>query len=203
VVGWEIWNEPNSPRFLRGADPVAYTRLLRAAYPAIKRSDASAAVVFGGVQYNDVDWLRRAYDAGARRWFDAMATHPYQGIADLPPDAADGTMWTLTHVEAVRALMVARGDGGKEIWFTEFGWSTHSVRPGVNWVRGVSERLQGAYLADTARLVAERMPYVRHLYWYSDMDMANADPQYANYGLFRRDLSPKPALDALRQVNRT
>jgi hypothetical protein len=202
VVGWEIWNEPNSPRFLRGADPVAYTRLLRAAYPAIKRSDASAVVVFGGVQYNDVDWVRRAYDAGARHWFDAMATHPYQGIADLPPDAADGTMWTLTHVEAVRALMVARGDGRKEIWFTEFGWSTHSVRLGLNWVRGVSERLQAAYLAATARLVAERMPYVRHLYWYSDVDVVNADPQYANYGVFRRDLSPKPAFDALRRVNR-
>ena len=125
VVGWEVWNEPNSDAFLRGADPAAYARLLQAAYPAIKAGDPNAAVVFGGVEYNDVDWLRRAYDAGAKGSFDVLATHPYQGIADLPPDALDGTKWTMRSVSAVRELMVERGDEAKPIWFTEFGWSTH------------------------------------------------------------------------------
>ncbi len=201
VVGWEIWNEPNSDRFLRGADPVAYTRLLRAAYPAVKSADPDAVVVFGGVQYNDVAWLSRAYDGGAQGYFDAMATHPYQGIADLPPDATDGTKWTLMHVTAVRDLMVARGDGDKEIWFTEFGWSTHGVFSGANWLRGVTESQQASFLTETAELVATRLPYVRHLYWYSDIDVSNGDPQYANYGVFRRDLTPKPLLAALRGVN--
>jgi hypothetical protein len=201
VIGWEIWNEPNSPAFLRGADPVAYTRLLRAAYPAIKAADPRAVVVTGGVEYNDVDWLRRAYDAGAQGYFDALATHPYQGLADLPPSADDGTKWTLRHAAAVRTLMVERGDGRKPIWFTEFGWSTHHVRGQVNWIRGVDEQRQGEYLAATARLVAAEMPYVQRIYWYSDRDTRDGDPQYANYGLLRWDLSPKPAMDALTAVN--
>jgi hypothetical protein len=201
VIGWEVWNEPNSSAFLRGADPVAYTRILRAAYPAIKAGDPDAAVVSGGVEYNDVDWLRRAYQAGAKGSFDVLATHPYQGIADLPPDARDGTKWTLTHVSGVRRLMVEWGDAAKPIWFTEFGWSTHGARPGVNWIRGVDETRQAAYLVATARLVAAEMPYVQRIYWYSDRDTHRGDPQYANYGLFRRDLSAKPALSALATAN--
>ena len=201
VVGWEVWNEPNSDAFLRGADPAAYVRLLRAAYPAIKAGDPDAAVVLGGVEYNDVAWLRRAYDAGAQGYFDVLATHPYQGIADLAPDARDGTKYTLRSVSAVRDLMVERGDAAKPIWFTEFGWSTHSVRSGVNWIRGVDEQRQAAYLVATARLVAAEMPYVQRIYWYSDRDTHEGDPQYSNYGLFRLDLSPKPALTAVAQAN--
>jgi hypothetical protein len=201
VVGWEVWNEPNSPAFLAGADPAGYVRLLRAAYPAIKAGDPDADVVFGGVEYNDVDWLTRAYDAGAQGYFDVLATHPYQGIADLPPDARDGTKWTLTHVSQVRRLMVERGDAAKPVWFTEFGWSTHGVRTTKNWIRGVDEPRQAEYLAATARLVAAEMPYVQRIYWYSDRDTREGDPQYANYGLFRLDLSPKPALAALAGVN--
>jgi polysaccharide biosynthesis protein PslG len=200
VVGWEVWNEPNSSTFFRGADPAAYVRILRAAYPAIKAADPNAAVVFGGVEYNDVDWLRRAYDAGAQGWFDVLATHPYQGIADLHPHARDRTKWTLRNVSAVRELMVERGDEAKTIWFTEFGWSTHGVRS-VNWIRGVDEHRQAAYLTATARLVAAEMPYVQRIYWYSDRDTRQGDVQYKNYGLFRLDLSPKPALAALAAVN--
>lgn len=201
VVGWEVWNEPNSRAFLAGADPAGYVRLLRAAYPAIKAGDPAAAVVLGGVEYNDVGWLTRAYDAGAQGYFDVLATHPYQGVADLPPDARDDTKWTLTHVSEVRRLMVERGDAAKPVWFTEFGWSTHGVRNGANWTRGVDEPRQAAYLAATARLVAAQMPYVQRIYWYSDRDTRGGNPQYANYGLFRLDLSPKPALAALAAVN--
>ena len=158
-------------------------------------------MVFGGVEYNDVDWLGRAYDAGAQGSFDVLATHPYQGIADLPPATRDSTKWTLTHASEVRRLMVERGDAAKPIWFTEFGWSTHGVQSGVNWIRGVDELRQAAYLTATARLVAAEMPYVQRIYWYSDRDSTDGDPQYANYGLFRLDLSAKPALAALAAVN--
>jgi polysaccharide biosynthesis protein PslG len=201
VIGWEIWNEPNSPAFLAGADPVAYVRLLRAAYPAIKAAAPEAPVVFGGLEYNDTDWISRAYGAGAGGAFDVLATHPYQGIADLGPRAEDGTKWTLRHAAAVRRLMVEHGDGGKPIWFTEFGWSTHTNATGLNWLQGVSEAEQAGYLAQTAALVGRDMPYVTRIYWSTDRDLDTGDVQYRNYGLFRRDLSPKPALATLADVN--
>jgi hypothetical protein len=201
VVGWEIWNEPNSPAYLQGADPVAYTRLLRAAYPAIKAAAPETPVVFGGLEYNDTDWIARAYDAGAGGAFDVMGTHPYQGIADLDPFAIDGTKWTLRHAGAVHELMAGHGDGDKPIWFTEFGWSTHGDVSNLNWLQGVSEADQADYLEQTADLVGREMPYVTRIYWSCDRDLTAGDVQYRNYGLFRLDLSAKPALSTLDAVN--
>jgi hypothetical protein len=203
VQGWEVWNEQNSPDFMEGADPVAYTRLLKAAYPAFKAGSPTTPVVFGGMQYNDADWIRRAYDAGAQGAFDVMATHPYMGVGDANPATPDdGTMWTLNHVRAVRDLMVARGDANKPIWFTEFGWSTHATAANApNWERGVSEATQATYLAQTVALVRANYPYVTRMYWYNERDLTDGGVQVENYGLLHRDLSPKPALAALAAAN--
>jgi polysaccharide biosynthesis protein PslG len=203
VVGWEVWNEQNSTDFLDGADPVAYTKLLKAAYPAFKAGSASTPVVFGGVQYNDTDWIRRAYDAGAKGSFDVLAVHPYMGIANQAPTVADdGTMWTLNHVRTVRDLMVARGDGGKKIWFTEFGWSTHANAPGTpGWALGVSETTQADYLKQTVSYVRANLPYVQRMYWYNEKDLPWGSQQVMNYGLLHADNSAKPALGALAAVN--
>lgn len=203
ALAWEILNEQNSPDFMTGADPVSYVRLLKAAYPAIKRGSPGTPVVFGGMQYVDTDWIRRAYDAGAKGSFDAMAVHPYLGPSDLPPaTAADGTMWRLTHVKTVRDLMVARGDGDKKIWFTEFGWSTHANDPNTPpWGRGVTEAKQAQYLTETVALVRKSYPYVTQMYWYNEIDLPWGGVQVENFGLLHRNLSAKPALAALKKAN--
>jgi hypothetical protein len=203
VIGWEVWNEENSPDFLDGADPVAYTHLLKAAYPAFKAGSPATPVIFGGVQYNDVDWIRRAYDAGAKGYFDVMATHPYMGPADLSPTTPDnGTIWTLNHVRAVHDLMVARGDGAKKIWFTELGWSTHANAPGTpGWGLGVTEATQSDYLILTANYVRTTFPYVDRMYWYNEIDLPWGSEQVVHYGLLHADGTAKPALGALWVVN--
>jgi polysaccharide biosynthesis protein PslG len=203
VIGWEVWNEQNSTDFLDGADPVAYTKLLKAAYPAFHAGSASTPVIFGGVQYNDTEWIRRAYDAGAKGSFDVMAVHPYMGIANQSPTVADdGTIWTLNHVRTVRDLMVARGDGGKKIWFTELGWSTHANAPGTpGWALGVSEATQAKYLTQTVQHVRTDMPYVQRIYWYNEKDLPWGSQQVMNYGLLHADNSPKPAMAAMAALN--
>jgi polysaccharide biosynthesis protein PslG len=203
VLGWEVWNEQNSTDFLDGADPVAYTKLLKTAYPAFKAGSPSTPVLFGGVQYNDVDWIRRAYDAGAKGSFDAMATHPYMGVANQSPTTADdGTQWTLNHVKAVRDLMVARGDGGKKIWFTEFGWSSHSNAAGTpGWALGVSEATQSDYLIQSVNYVRAALPYVDRMYWYNEIDLPWGSEQVMHYGLLHADGTAKPVLGALKQLN--
>lgn len=203
VAGWEVWNEPNSPAYMTGADPVAYTRLLRAAYPALKAGDPAAPVITGGTEYNDTAWLTRMYDAGAKGYFDAIATHPYMGVADADPATPDdGTMWTLQHAAAVRSLMVARGDGAKKLWFTEFGWSSHPTTAGApNYQRGVTEAVQSAYLVKAADLIRSQMPYVQAMYWYTDLDESTGNVQYDNYGIFGENLGAKPVFTGLRNAN--
>ena len=199
VAAWEIWNEPNLPDFFDGT-PAQYVELLKAAYAPIKAADPAAKVVFGGPAHNDTEWLAKAYAAGAKGHFDVMSTHPYQGVADLPPETPDdGTKWMLTHVAEVHELMVRQGDGDKPIWFTEFGWSSHANWDGVaNWDRGVTEQQQGDYLVRTLKLAGSDFPYVTNVFWYNDRNRDSGNIRNDNYGLLYRDLSPKPAYTMLK-----
>jgi hypothetical protein len=199
VQGWEIWNEPNSGAFWTSEDPVSYTRLLCRAYHAVKRGNPRARVVFGGVQHNDVGWIRRAYDAGARGCFDLMATHPYVGPSDAHPSVAvRGEMWEFPHVAAVRRLMLNRRDR-KPIWVTEFGWSTHrDTGREAPWERGVTPATQARFSVAALRILAKDHRYVRKAFFYNEREKATSNPHQNGFGLLRRDLAAKPAYLALR-----
>ncbi len=199
VGAWEVWNEPNSNDFMVGASPTAYANLLKAAYPAFKAGDPNATVVSGGTMYVDTDWIAKMYAAGAGGSFDAIAVHPYMGVADLAPETADdGTQWTLAHVSALHDLMVSKGDGAKSIWLTEMGWSTHATAAGApNWERGVSEAVQADFTVRSIAFTASKLPWVSHMFFYTERDQVDSHIQDNNYGLLRRDLSPKPVYTAL------
>ena len=202
VSAYEVWNEPDIARFWKGS-AAQYVRLLRAAYPAIKKGDPDAKVVFAGTVHNNTRWIAAAYRAGAKGAFDVMATHPYQGVGDQPPEAEGdaNSWWLLTHVAAVRELMVRYGDGGKPIWFTEFGWSVHDNHPGTApYRRGVTAETQATYLVRAIDVMRARFPYVERAFWYKDAAIAGEDPHVAGYGLLRADLSPRPAYTALATV---
>ncbi|MGH9158079.1 MAG: cellulase family glycosylhydrolase [Acidimicrobiales bacterium] len=201
VSAWEVWNEPND-RYFWAADAARYAALVRAAYPSFKAGDPAALVVAGSTVHNDDGWLAAAYDAGMGGFFDVLSTHPYMAPTNAPPDLADdGTIWRMDHVRAVRALMVARGDGAKPIWFTEFGWSSHANLPGMpNWKLGVTESEQADYLVKALAQMAGQYPYVTNAFWYNERSKATGDPQEDNLGLLRRDLTEKPAYQALRSA---
>jgi hypothetical protein len=199
VAAWEVWNEPNLDYFFNGS-PADYVKLLKASYAQFKAGDPNAKVVLGGPSYNDTDWLEKVYAAGAQGYFDVMSTHPYQGVADAPPEKPDdGTIWTLSHVEAVHDLMVENGDGGKKIWFTEYGWSSHPNQPTYkNWERGVTEQQQGEFLVRSIKYVRDNFPYVTNMFWYNERNRDTGDEQLDNYGLMYRNLTPKPAFKAMK-----
>ncbi|MBA3303983.1 MAG: cellulase family glycosylhydrolase [Acidimicrobiia bacterium] len=199
VSAWEIWNEPNSSDFFAG-DAATYVRLLRPAHAAIDAADPDTKVVLGGPSYNDTEWLEQVYRAGARESFDVMATHPYLGPSDMPPETPDdGSPWTLLHVARVQALMAAHGDGSKPIWFTEFGWSTHANGSDTKpWQRGVSPTVQADYLVRTLELLRRQLPQVSHVFWYTARDRDDSDVHTNGYGLLTVDLRAKPAYEALR-----
>ena len=208
IAAWEIWNEPNVGSRWVGVDAVRYTRLLQKAYPAIKTADPAAVVLDGGTPFNNTNWLRQLYDAGARGYFDAHATHPYLEPRDAPPEVPDTGTKTMRHVKAVHDLMVARGDTNKPIWFTEFGWSSHT-NTGLNTCElpGVSVLTQADYLTRALQMIARNYPYVKVAFWTSDRDLTVTPPPFDpcgeivhqnNYGLLRSDLSEKPAFSALK-----
>lgn len=197
ISAWEVWNEPNQQEFWMGT-AAQYAGLLEAAHAALTSVRPSAIVVMGGTAYNDTAWLESVYAAGARGSFDVVATHPYLAPADAPPESADtGSIWTIAHVSAVRALMVRFGDANLPIWFTEFGWSSHATPGMPEWARGVTPEIQADHLRRTLELVRTTYPYVTNVFWYNDRDRVDADPHNNNFGLLTSDLVPKPAYRAL------
>ncbi len=197
VAAWEVWNEPNFPTFFEGADPATYTRLLCAAYPAVKRHDSSP-VLFGGLMYNDDAWLAEAYRAGAKGCFDALATHPYVGPSDAAPDTPSvGAIWRLTHTPAMRSVMDEWGDTRKRIWVTELGWSSGPDNQGNPWDRSVSPKVQARYLGEAVALIRAEYPYVGPIIWYRDVD-GPTDSYQDGFGLMHPGLAPKPAFAAFK-----
>lgn len=201
VEGWEVWNEPNSDDFMRGASPVTYAKVLRAAYAGFKAGDRSVKVIFGGTMFVDDQWVAKALAAGAAGKYDIMGVHPYQGVANEAPGLPDnGTMWRLHHLPSLMAVMARYGDGAKQIWFTEFGWSAHETAAGAaNWQLGVTPEQQAAYLAETIDIVRTTYPNVTRIFWYKDR-AESADKNNGGYGLVFPDGSVAPALAGLKTM---
>ena len=178
------------------------SRLLKAAYPAIKSGDPNAHGRLRRPLARTTTASSRAHTPPARKgYFDVMATHPYQGVGDAPPETADdGDDWWFMHPRA----RDPRADGrerrrDKPIWFTEFGWSSHPNYPGIeNWNRGVTESQQADYLVRAIDFARNNYPYVTNMIWYTERDRSTGQVQYDNYGLLTSSLAPKPVYTALK-----
>jgi polysaccharide biosynthesis protein PslG len=198
VGSWEIWNEPDHPKFLKGATAADYTRLLCRAYPAVHQGDPGALVVTGGTGGNDWPYLRRMYRAGAKGCFDVVGTHPYAGDHS-PYRMPTVRPWWPRSVFMVHRLMKRRGDGGKPIWFTESGWSTHPDPPVFSGSEdGVTLAQQARFLVQLLTLTDARYPYVERVSWYMAKAEAIGDVHDNQFGLYTYDMRPKPAVRALR-----
>ena len=118
---WQIWNEPNLPRYWAERPSAAeYVKLLRASYRRIKREDPGAQVVAAGMPDSRLfrviplyAYITQMYEAGARGTFDAIAVNAY---AEKP-----GMM--IKNLGKVRAIMRFFRDHSN-IWITEMGWGT-------------------------------------------------------------------------------
>ncbi len=200
VAAWEIWNEPDCVTgTCPEGDPAAYVGVLRAGYAGVKAGDPQATVVSGGISGANAEWIGRMYAAGGGGWFDALGIHPYQGPAAEPPEAPPAEHpYRITNVERVREVMTAHGDGGKPIWFTEFGWTTGA---GEGWSAGVDELTQADYLRRAITMVQQRYGYVTHAFVFTIRDRDDWSLYENNFGLVRLDGTPKAALAALRTVN--
>jgi hypothetical protein len=197
VHTYEIWNEPNTTRFWpSGPNAREYAQLLAAAYPAVKAADPQAVVLTGGLSKNDYVYLRALYAAGAKPYFDAVAVHPYTGVADptscwKQAGTTKPAIDAFCGIEEVRAAMVASGDAAKSIWLTEFGWSTSTGD------YGVSKATQAAFLV-AALDHLKLYPYVRAAFWYNGRDTGDDPAGYDdNLGLLNVDFTQKPAYAAL------
>lgn len=191
LAALEVWNEPNldEDRFwIAGLnEPLAYTNLLRAAYPAAKAGNPDVPVLAGSLAYGNEAFIAGMYAAGAKGNYDGLSMHPYQGSKSLA-GGWSGMDW-------IRAIKAAAGDT-TPIWVTEFGWSTC----GQGHAACVSEAQQGEYTA-AGFAALEKMGDVKASVVYNlRAKGADAGSFEDNFGLVHNDFRTKPGYEAMRRV---
>lgn len=180
VSAWEIWNEPNI-HFWRG-EKENYPKFVNIVGKAIKEADPSAKIVAASTCGIDFPFMDMCRDQGMV--FDTLSIHPYRG------NPVERTL--LRELAAV-----TNRTAGAKLFVTEFGWPTGTGEDVY------SEREQAAYHARCA-MVCAGSGMVHSLYGYNLIDDGfDVSERENNFGLVRRDFTPKPAYLAMAKVCRT
>lgn len=214
----QIWNEPNIyPEWGEQAvDPAGYTRMLQVAYTRAKEADpniyvlsAPLAVTLGEPHPEpgrwrsmpDPDFLSAMYEAGAGSYFDILSANAF-GF-DLPPeDPPDVNVLNFRRVELQREIMERNGDGGKAIWFNEYGWNAAPADWGdeaLIW-KQVSEKEQAEYTLRGIDFAHREWPWAGVFnVWYFRQTGQQYSPDDAAF-YFRMvdvDFTPRRVYDAV------
>src|SRR3954451_4521486 len=219
AAGWEIWNEEDAPKWWSGMPPLdedhpdrdasRYVPLLKAAYAAAKANDPAATVVLGGMTGNDYKFVQSVYDNAGAGSFDAVATHTDTGCAIGSPygyyrDAPGGpiSQWAFLGYRSVHDVMAAHGDGDKQIWLTEFGWSSYTGTCDVGkWAgqkaAGVTEADQGKFTTQAFHCL-NADTYVSKVLLFKLNEDAQPDPMDTAYGAVRANGTKKPLFNAFQ-----
>ncbi len=219
----EVWNEPNIDReWPRGqVHGASYTRLLKAAYPAIKAANPDTLVIsgapaptgfFGGrCQSGGCDdhvFMQQMASAGAADYADCIGAHYNEGI--LPPTAQGGDRrgeyQTYYLILMLRRVAWPFRNADIPMCMTETGYlSPEGYGPlprGFEWAATTSVAEQATWLSQALLIMSnfEEMPVELAIVWNIDFDTYDADPQ-AGYALIRPDGSC-PACDAIATLQR-
>ncbi|RME36999.1 MAG: hypothetical protein D6793_04860, partial [Thermoflexia bacterium] len=217
----EIWNEPNIDREWQNGyiSPANYTKLLCAAYQAIKAANPGTAVIsaapaptgyFGGCYPHGCDdkpWMEGLWVAGAANCMDYIGAHHNSGAT--PPSArtghpADGgdrhhSWYFLPQTEMYYNIF----RGTRQLFYTELGYaSQEGVEPFPDnfwWARGNDNSKQAAWLAEAVRLSIQTGMVRCIIVWNVDfLRPIPGDPQNG-YAIIRPG-GICPACDALHAV---
>jgi polysaccharide biosynthesis protein PslG len=182
------------------------------------------------VAVDDVAYLRAFYEyAGGegRNYFDVLAAHP--GSAANPPDtkwpenpgsgncppqfaSQQGNCWKnapdfyFRRIEDQRAVMEQYGDGPKQIWLTEFGWTACQGLPapaGYEYCALTSEAQQAQYIVRAIQ-IARGWPwmgtiFIWNLNYAATPNITPQDEKFA-WSLLRADWSNRPAFEAVKAL---
>ncbi len=195
---WQVWNEPNSSTYWRPTEdaPERYAQFLKVSANAIHSRDPAARITAAGLFEHPREgmgvrrFLERFYAVpGVKKAFDALAIHPY----------ARGWMGAVDQIRDVRAIMRRNRDGRTALRITELGWPTRFNGHGGD-IYTKTEDEQARLLTEIyTTILTRRVQWnIERLFWFTWRDN-NLTPNCnlcSHSGLFRRDMTPKPAWDA-------
>lgn len=190
-VIWEIWNEPDNPRFwYPKPDPDSYMALAKTAIEAIRQADPHATVVGPALvglepKYQDAwNFLQRCFVLGLPALLDAISVHPYRLE---PPESATSDYLRL------RTLISRYAPPEKAtmpVICSEWGYS-------LTWV---SEQQQAQYFARLYLInLLNNLPLTIWYNWHDGPDPKQIED---NFGLVTYTDQPKMAYFAAQTLTR-
>ena len=176
----EIWNEPNIGFWTGPKED--YVKLVNAAHRVIKEVDSEIRVIACSTAGVDLKFIDMCIAKGMA--YDDISIHTYRAVPEERTFLAD-------------LAAVTNRAHGNPTWITEMGWPTGSDHGTV------SEREQAGKYA-RAYMTAAGSGTIHSIYGYNFVDDGfNVLERENNFGILRRDLTPKPAYRALAKVCRT
>ncbi|MHB9833914.1 glycoside hydrolase family protein [Paraburkholderia terrae] len=187
VNQFEVWNEwDNHTGGFPAANAKDYAILFKAVYPLIRTANPEAKIIAGSGVHQG--WEESLAELGVIQMSDGIAVHPYNyqhadGLA--PEHCVQGLM------QLEERLSASTGKHEVDLYVTEIGWPTNLGR------FGASEEAVASY-ASRFTLLAGSLPYVKGVWWYDlKNDGTDSFEKEHNFGLYRADLTPKPAASTL------
>lgn len=223
IGAYEVWNEPNLSREWgeKMPNPAEYTELLKVCYAAIKAADPNAIVISAGLAPTGTDtaaampdtkFLEGMYAASAADYFDVLGLNApgYKAPPELDPAEAEdpayggGRWFAFRHVEDMREIMVANGDGRKQAAILEMGWTLDQINPDYAWF-AVDEATQADYLVRAYQYAAENwQPWMGLMttIYFADYHWTPENEQYW-WAIVLPDGTPREAYNALKDMPKT
>ena len=206
VTLWEIWNEPSKAL---GIDPgTSYYELLKETYTTIKTLQPNSTVICSGGAPNLVDgaYLTPIFQSGGVKYMDGFAMHTY--VAPFNPEDGYRTKGHpfLQNVSVTslwphyKKMIDTYSKKNKPLtaWITEMGWfqADTLIRDGGE-ILYIDEARQAAYITRVF-LMSRRYKATSCVYVYDfQNDGINPKEKEHNFGVIRKDFSPKAAYCAV------
>jgi hypothetical protein len=223
----QVWNEPNLSREWggTGVEPiisrrsaVEYMSLLRQSYQLIKEKDPTKFVVSAGLSPTGTNdgtampddvYLTWLYENDLDEFSDAIGMHaPGYGS---PPEAGLNSDPRFQHpsfyfrrVEQLHDIMVLNGDGAKQAWVLEFGWTTDTIHPDRAFY-AVTPEQQADYIVRAYQYARTNWtPWIGPMFVWNMPDPTwTQDNEQWWWSIIETDGAPRPAYTAIQTARTT
>ena len=163
---FEIWNEPNLPKFYSGTTKQMVT-LAREAYQILKEVDPTVTVISpsatgGG---NGLTWLEDYLQQGGGVYADVIGYHFY-----VSPESPESMLKVINKVQAIMSKYQV---SDKPLWNTETGWVIANSFGSVDPIKvGFSKETRALTMDEASAYVARSYILtwaagVQRFYWYA------------------------------------
>lgn len=184
---WEVWNEPDSPKYLKPSTVSEYKPLLKSAHGLIKYYDPDSIVLNGGVSnVSDLKFIDALYKR-THNYFDAFNIHLYYCDEYQFNRNINAQREALENLEKI----IFKGKRNKKVWVTEIGCSTYNSK--------FNQNTQRDYLKKSVHYLAQKK-YIQNILLYTMRDRDLSDAYEAKFGLLDLTFQDKKAWNWYRQL---